>query len=119
MRPDWPATSGVDVDAPMRTALDGVMAIGDIAHALHPVAGRRLRVEHWGDAEGMGQVAGTVAAGGAAEWRDVPGFWSQIGEPRAEVRGLGRRLRRVRRAPLGRRRLHRLVRQGRGDGAGS
>ena len=77
--------SGVDVDARMATALDGVMAIGDIAHALHPVAGRRLRVEHWGDAEGMGQVAGTVAAGGAAEWRDVPGFWSQIGE-RAELK---------------------------------
>jgi 3-phenylpropionate/trans-cinnamate dioxygenase ferredoxin reductase component len=72
--------TGVDVDARMATALDGVMAIGDIAHALHPVAGRRLRVEHWGDAEGMGKVAGTVAAGGAGEWRDVPGFWSQIGE---------------------------------------
>jgi hypothetical protein len=28
----------------------------------------------------MGAVAGAVAAGGAAEWRDVPGFWSQIGE---------------------------------------
>jgi 3-phenylpropionate/trans-cinnamate dioxygenase ferredoxin reductase component len=28
----------------------------------------------------MGAVAGAVAAGGAAEWRDVPGFWSQIGD---------------------------------------
>lgn len=70
---------GVDVDGSMRTAIDGVSAIGDIAHALHPVAGRRLRVEHWGDAEAMGAVAGTVAAGGATEWRDVPGFWSRIG----------------------------------------
>ncbi len=71
---------GVDVDGSMRTRLDGVFAIGDIAHALHPVAGRRLRVEHWGDAEAMGKVAGTVAAGSLAEWRDVPGFWSQIGD---------------------------------------
>ena len=71
---------GVEVDGSMRSSLDGVLAIGDIAHALHPVAGRRLRVEHWGDAEAMGTVAGTVAAGGVAEWRDVPGFWSKIGE---------------------------------------
>jgi len=70
---------GVPVDASMRTALDGVLAIGDIAHALHPVAGRRLRVEHWGDAERMGTVAGHVLAGQVDEWREVPGFWSVIG----------------------------------------
>lgn len=70
---------GVPVDASMRTTQDGVFAAGDIAHAMHPIAGRRLRVEHWGDAERMGEVAGTVAAGGHDEWRDVPGFWSVIG----------------------------------------
>ena len=32
--------AGVDVDGRMATALDGVLAIGDIAHAMHPVAGR-------------------------------------------------------------------------------
>src|SRR6478735_429802 len=59
---------GVAVDASMRANREAVMAIGDIAHALHPIAGRRVRVEHWGDAERMGTVAGTVAAGGEASW---------------------------------------------------
>jgi 3-phenylpropionate/trans-cinnamate dioxygenase ferredoxin reductase subunit len=69
----------VQVDASMRTAAPGVHAVGDIADALHPLAGRRLRVEHWGDAERMGAVAGAVIAGDHAEWNQVPGFWSQIG----------------------------------------
>ena len=69
----------VPVDASMRTPAPGVFAAGDIVHADHPVAGRRLRVEHWGDAERMGAVAGAVLAGDTAEWRSVPGFWSDIG----------------------------------------
>ncbi len=69
----------VEVDASMRAAAPGVFAAGDIADALHPVAGRRLRVEHWGDAERMGVVAGKVIAGHHASWTEVPGFWSNIG----------------------------------------
>jgi NADPH-dependent 2,4-dienoyl-CoA reductase/sulfur reductase-like enzyme len=42
-------------------------------------AGRHLAVEHWGDADAMGTVAGTVAAGRTATWSAPPGFWSQIG----------------------------------------
>ena len=99
------------------TVLDGVLAIGDIAHALHPVAGRRLRVEHWGDAEAMGEVAGTVAAGGAGRVARRARLLVADRRPRrAQVRGLGRRLTTscvVQ--PLGRRRLHRLVRPRRGD----
>jgi len=64
----------------MRTGADGLLACGDCSRARHAVAGRPLHVEHWGDALAQGEVAGTVAAGGAAEWRSVPGFWSTIGE---------------------------------------
>jgi len=69
----------VEVDASMRTAAPGVYAAGDIVAALHPVAGRRLRVEHWATAERMGAVAGAVVAGAQAAWTQVPGFWSNIG----------------------------------------
>ena len=69
---------GVVVDSSMRTAVPGVFAIGDIAKAHNDAAGRALRVEHWGDAETMGRIAGTVLAGHAASWDDVPGFWSSI-----------------------------------------
>ncbi len=74
------AEGGVAVDASLRTPDPHVFAVGDLAYAEHRVAGRALRVEHWGDAETHGKVAGTVAAGGAASWGDPPGFWSSIGD---------------------------------------
>ncbi len=68
------------VDAAMRCEGEPrVFAVGDIALAHNAVAGRRLRVEHWGDALGHGDVAGRVLAGEDAEWDGVPGFWSTIG----------------------------------------
>jgi NADPH-dependent 2,4-dienoyl-CoA reductase/sulfur reductase-like enzyme len=63
----------------MRTQAPGVLAAGDVAHAHNPIAERRLAVEHWGEADAMGEVAGTVAAGREAAWATAPGFWSTIG----------------------------------------
>jgi NADPH-dependent 2,4-dienoyl-CoA reductase/sulfur reductase-like enzyme len=68
----------VRVDETMASEVAGVFAVGDIAEALHPVAGRHLRVEHWGDAEAMGAVAGAALAGHPVPWRTVPGFWSEV-----------------------------------------
>lgn len=70
---------GVITDSSMRTSAPGIFAVGDIAFAMNEAAGRRLRVEHWGDALEHGRVAGTVIAGGEAAWRTAPGFWSTIG----------------------------------------
>ncbi len=70
----------VTTDAAMRTPMDGVLAAGDIAMAFNTAAGRPLAVEHWGEAETMGRIAGATAAGAQAQWDGVPGFWSQIGE---------------------------------------
>lgn len=57
-----------------------MLAVGDVAYAHNRCAGRRLRVEHWGDALGQGELAGRVLAGQDAQWQDVPGFWSMIGQ---------------------------------------
>jgi NADPH-dependent 2,4-dienoyl-CoA reductase/sulfur reductase-like enzyme len=57
-----------------------VLAVGDVAYAYNACAGRHLRVEHWGDALGQGEVAGRVLAGEPTAWDSVPGFWSTIGE---------------------------------------
>jgi NADPH-dependent 2,4-dienoyl-CoA reductase/sulfur reductase-like enzyme len=65
-------------DSHMR-AHERVLAAGDVAYAHNAAAGRPLRVEHWGDALGQGEVAGRVLAGEDASWDDVPGFWSTIG----------------------------------------
>ncbi|PUA80138.1 NAD(P)/FAD-dependent oxidoreductase [Nocardioides currus] len=76
----------VVVDAGMRSTDEHVWAVGDVAAAHHPVAGRTLTVEHWGDAIAMGRTAGANAAAAsldtpdaATEWSDPPGFWSEIG----------------------------------------
>jgi 3-phenylpropionate/trans-cinnamate dioxygenase ferredoxin reductase subunit len=73
-------SGAVPADSALRTALPGVLAAGDVCAAENATAGRRLRVEHWGDALGQGEVAGQVAAGVETSWGAVPGFWSTIGE---------------------------------------
>lgn len=67
------------VDEEMRSENPFILAAGDVAAAENRIAGRRLRVEHWGDAIAQGEVAGRVLAGADAAWGEVPGFWSQIG----------------------------------------
>jgi NADPH-dependent 2,4-dienoyl-CoA reductase/sulfur reductase-like enzyme len=69
----------IPCDPAMRTAADGVLAAGDAALAMNDAAGRRLVVQHWGEAERMGEVAGRTAAGTADAWAQAPGFWSEIG----------------------------------------
>ena len=71
---------GVLTDSSMRTSAPGVFAVGDIARAYNESAGRRLSVEHWGDALEHGRIAGTVISGGEASWTMAPGFWSTIGD---------------------------------------
>lgn len=70
---------GVRCDAGLRTSHPRVWAVGDIAVAEHPLAGRALRVEHWGDALAQGEAVGRTLAGTPARWETVPGFWSTIG----------------------------------------
>ncbi|MDQ3302189.1 MAG: NAD(P)/FAD-dependent oxidoreductase, partial [Actinomycetota bacterium] len=71
---------GVVTDSSMRTSAPGIFAVGDIVYAMNESAGRRQKVEHWGDALTHGRIAGTVLAGGEASWDSAPGFWSVMGE---------------------------------------
>jgi 3-phenylpropionate/trans-cinnamate dioxygenase ferredoxin reductase subunit len=64
----------------MRSSDPAVLTAGDVAYAVNAAAGRRLMVEHWGDAVTMGRIAGQTAAGRDAAWAGVPGFWSAIGD---------------------------------------
>ena len=50
----------------MATELPDVFAAGDVALAVNATAGRRVHIEHWGDAIAQGEVAGRVAAGSHA-----------------------------------------------------
>ncbi|HTT95613.1 MAG TPA: FAD-dependent oxidoreductase [Solirubrobacterales bacterium] len=80
---------GIEVDAAMATADPRVLAAGDVAFAFNASAGRRLRVEHWGEALNMGEVAGRAMAGAEASWDVAPGFWSTIGERTIKYAGWG------------------------------
>jgi NADPH-dependent 2,4-dienoyl-CoA reductase/sulfur reductase-like enzyme len=70
----------VPCDAAMRSDAPGVLVAGDVAYAWNDAAGRRLVVQHWGEAERMGEVAGRTAAGRSDRWAQAPGFWSTIGD---------------------------------------
>jgi NADPH-dependent 2,4-dienoyl-CoA reductase/sulfur reductase-like enzyme len=70
----------VVVDEHLRSGVAGLLAAGDVAYARNATAGRHLVVEHWGEADVMGRIAGTTAAGAEAVWDNAPGFWSEVGD---------------------------------------
>jgi NAD(P)H-nitrite reductase large subunit len=80
---------GVQVSASMESADPRLLAAGDVAFAFNGAAGRRLRVEHWGEALNMGAVAGRTLAGVEASWDVAPGFWSTIGAHTLKYVGWG------------------------------
>ncbi|NHN54849.1 NAD(P)/FAD-dependent oxidoreductase [Calidifontibacter sp. DB0510] len=77
------------VDDHLQTPVEGIFAAGDAARGQHAIAGRPINVEHWGDALAMGEVAGRGAAQADATWREVPGFWSEIGEHQIQYAAWG------------------------------
>lgn len=79
----------VVVDETMRSSTPAVLAAGDVAFARNAAAGRHLAVEHWGDAEEMGSIAGATAAGATARWDAPPGFWTVIGDRVLKYTGWG------------------------------
>jgi 3-phenylpropionate/trans-cinnamate dioxygenase ferredoxin reductase component len=73
-----------------RVHLDtGATLDGDVALAYNVTAGRRIRAEHWRDAAQQGLIAGLSAAGHAAAWDKVPGFFCTIGESTLKYCGWG------------------------------
>jgi NAD(P)H-nitrite reductase large subunit len=80
---------GIQVGPAMESADPRLLAAGDVAFAFNKTAGRRLRVEHWGEALNMGEVAGKTLAGEEAAWDVAPGFWSTIGTRTLKYVGWG------------------------------
>jgi NADPH-dependent 2,4-dienoyl-CoA reductase/sulfur reductase-like enzyme len=83
----------IPADAQMRTEAPGVLAAGDVCLAENAAAGRRVHIEHWGDALGQGEVAGQSAAG--ARGQLGAGTWLLVNDrrPHTQICGLGRRVR--------------------------
>ncbi len=68
--------NGVLVDAALRTSDPDIFAAGDIANALHPTLGRRIRVEHWANALNQPATAATAMLGGDAHYDELPYFYT-------------------------------------------
>ncbi|PLW72203.1 NAD(P)/FAD-dependent oxidoreductase [Streptomyces sp. SCUT-3] len=67
---------GIAVDASLRTSDPYVFAVGDVASAEHPLFGRRLRTEHWANANDGGPAAARAMLGWHVSYDPVPYFFS-------------------------------------------
>lgn len=64
--------NGILVDASLRTSHPDVFAAGDVAHAWHPLLGRRIRVEHWSNASWQPRVAAQSMLGADVSYDLLP-----------------------------------------------
>ncbi|WP_055483584.1 FAD-dependent oxidoreductase [Sphaerimonospora mesophila] len=69
--------NGVLVDEHLKTALPGVVAVGDCANWWSRRFRRRLRVEHWDTALSAPDTAAATLLGEEAVYDPVPYFWSE------------------------------------------
>jgi len=68
--------NGILVDEFCRTSIDNVFAAGDVASHPNPLLGRRLRLEHWQNAQNQGVAAARSMVGRGEPHAEVPWFWS-------------------------------------------
>jgi len=81
---------GIAVDATLRTSAPGVYAAGDVAGAMHPFYGRRVRVEHWANALNQGPAAARNMLGRGEPYDRIPYFFSDQYDVGMEYSGLAR-----------------------------
>jgi 3-phenylpropionate/trans-cinnamate dioxygenase ferredoxin reductase subunit len=80
---------GIVVDAALRTEDAAVYAAGDVASALHPLTGGRVRVEHWHNALEQGPAAARAMLGQDVAYDRVPYFFSDQYDVGMEYAGFG------------------------------
>jgi 3-phenylpropionate/trans-cinnamate dioxygenase ferredoxin reductase subunit len=83
---DVPVDNGIPVDASLRTAVDGVWAIGDVARHDHPVFGP-VRVEHFDNALKMGEHVARNLLGAGEVFDDAHWFWSDQYDVQIQMSG--------------------------------
>jgi NADPH-dependent 2,4-dienoyl-CoA reductase/sulfur reductase-like enzyme len=80
--------NGIVVDQGLRTSDPDIFAAGDVANAFNTLLGRRIRVEHWGNALASGPIAARSMMGKDATYDWVPYFFSDQYDLGMEVAGL-------------------------------
>jgi 3-phenylpropionate/trans-cinnamate dioxygenase ferredoxin reductase subunit len=68
--------NGVLTDEYLQTSAPGIFAAGDVANAVHPFYGARVRVEHWDNAMRQGPAAARNMLGQQQAYDRIPYFFS-------------------------------------------
>jgi len=82
--------NGILVDEQLQTDVPGVFAAGDVASALHPLYGERIRVEHWANALNQGPAAARNMLGRSEPYETIPYFYSDQYDVGMEYAGFAR-----------------------------
>jgi NADPH-dependent 2,4-dienoyl-CoA reductase/sulfur reductase-like enzyme len=80
--------NGIVVDEALRSSDPDIFAAGDVANAFNSLLGRRVRVEHWGNALAGGPLAARSMMGRDVTYDWVPYFFSDQYDLGMEVAGL-------------------------------
>ena len=80
--------NGIVADEALRTSDPDIFAAGDVANAFNPVLGRRIRVEHWGNALTGGPAAARSMLGQQVSHDLVPYFYSDQYDVGMEAAGV-------------------------------
>jgi NADPH-dependent 2,4-dienoyl-CoA reductase/sulfur reductase-like enzyme len=80
--------NGVLVNDRMQSSNAGIYAVGDVANYPDPLFHKRRRVEHWGQADYTGDLAGRNAAGADEPYNLLSYVWSDIFELHLEFAGM-------------------------------
>jgi 3-phenylpropionate/trans-cinnamate dioxygenase ferredoxin reductase subunit len=73
-------TGGVACSSTLATSADGVWCAGDACEYESVLHGRRMRIEHWEVARAQGKAVAAAVAGRAADFTEVPYFWSDLAD---------------------------------------
>ncbi|MCL3819421.1 NAD(P)/FAD-dependent oxidoreductase [Aeromicrobium wangtongii] len=68
--------NGIVVDEFCQTSNPAVLAAGDVANAPNALMGRRVRFEHWQNAQNQAVAAAGTMLGEQVEFCELPWFWS-------------------------------------------
>ena len=81
---------GILVDERLQSSVPGVFAAGDVANALHPFYGERVRVEHWNNALHQGPTAALNMLDRTVAYDASPYFFSDQYDTGMEYTGFAR-----------------------------
>ena len=80
--------NGILVDSSLRTAVDGVLAVGDCAAFPNVHTGTRTRLESVQNATDHGRHAARTIIGDSSDYCEIPWFWSTQGAIRLQIAGI-------------------------------